>query len=325
MKTLTDRNVNIIFPMGIQLLNLEGISRKSRNGPTLEIMEPVAVTYTHSDERVLFDENRDSNPFFHLFESLWMLAGRSDVAFLDQYNSQMKQYSDDGEGFNAAYGQRLRSGFGLDQIDTVIKRLRANPDDRRAVLQIWDPKDLVKDSRDLACNIVIAPRIRRGRFDWTVFNRSNDYVFGMTGANVVHLSIIQEYMARMIGVEPGSYTQITNCLHAYTENPVWQRVKDTQLKFHDLYTVGKVKPFPLVTKVHDWDNDLKRWMDCPWADHKYADPFFNQVAKPMAIVHRAHKENKDGLKYASRIEAQDWKVACCKWLERRETAQGDKC
>ena len=318
MLTLSDRNVNGIFPRGVLFLKEEGIERPSRNGPTLEIMEPVAVTYRASDERVLFEPLRDANPFFHLFESLWMLAGRNDVAFLDQFNSQMKAYSDDGQGFNAAYGQRLRSGFGLDQIDTVIQRLRKNPDDRRAVLQIWDPADLNKESKDYACNLVITPRIRRGRLDWTVFNRSNDYVFGMTGANVVHLSIIQEYMARMIGVEPGSYTQISNCLHAYTENNVWQRVKDLPVTATDWYAVGAVKPYPLVTKVNDWDRDLKRWMECPWADVQYMDPFFNQVAKPMAIAHRAHKESREGLKYIGLVEASDWKKAAVEWLERRE-------
>lgn len=322
MQTLSDRNVNILFPMGLQLLNTQGLERDSRNGPTLEIMEPVAVTYTHSDERVLFDKNRDANPFFHLFESLWMLAGRDDVAFLDQYNSQMKQYSDDGRTFNAPYGYRLRKQFSFDQLDEVIKRLRRDCDDRRAVLQIMNAEDSIKPSKDHACNLVITPRIRKGRLDWTVFNRSNDYVYGMTGANVVHMSIIQEYVARMIGVEPGAYTQITNCLHAYTANPVWNRVKDTPLMFHDLYTIGKVKPFPLITKVHDWDNDLKRWMDCPWADVQYVDPFFNQVAKPMAIAHRAHKENKNGLRYVGRIEASDWRVACTDWLERREANAG---
>jgi len=318
MLAIQDRNVNIIFPMGLQLLQEYGVERSSRNGPTLEVMEPVSVTYERPTERVLFDKERDANPFFHLFESLWMLAGRNDVAFLNEYNSQMKQYSDDGEGFNAAYGQRLRSGFGFDQIDTVIKRLRANVDDRRAVLQIWDATDLRKESKDYACNLVITPRIRYGKLDWTVFNRSNDYVFGLTGANAVHLSIIHEYVATMAGLETGRYTQITNCLHAYTDNPVWQRVKDSPGNFNDLYVQRKVAPFPLITKIHDWDNDLRRWMECPWADNHYTDGFFNQVAKPMAIAHRAHKENKDGLKYVGAIGATDWQVACVNWLEKRE-------
>ena len=318
--TIRSRNVNSVFPIGIMLLRERGHLRESRNGPTLEIMEPVSVTYDNPDERVLFDETRDSNPFFTLFESLWMLAGRNDVAFLDQYNKGMSQYSDDGVYFNAAYGYRLRHHFGFDQLDEVIQRLRKDPDDRRAVLQLMDVRDVVagRDSRDHACNVVITPRIRHGKLDWTVFNRSNDYVFGMTGANVVHMSIIQEYVASMIGIKVGSYSQISNCLHAYTENPVWKRVKDLSVACHDPYRMGEVKPHKLVSSPDVWDKELKEWMDCPWSGRTYTDPFFEHVAKPMAVAHKAHKDNKDGLKYVSQIQASDWRKVCTEWLARRE-------
>jgi thymidylate synthase len=314
------RNVNAVFPLGIMYLNKQGEKRDSRNGPTLEIMEPTIVTYQCPDERVLFSPERDANPFFHLFESLWMLAGRADVAFLDQYNKGMSQYSDDGISFNAPYGYRLRHTFGYDQLDDVIRRLRTNPDDRRVVLQIHDPSDskLRPDSRDHACNLSITPRIRHGKLDWTVFNRSNDYVFGMTGANVVHMSIIQEYVASMIGIKVGSYSQITNCLHAYTDNPVWKRVKNLPVVIADSYKDGEVKSFQLVTYPSIWGKELREWMECPWSGRKYEDPFFEQVAKPMAIAHRAHKENKDGLKFVGAISASDWRKACTEWLERRE-------
>jgi len=318
MLTITGRNVNEVFPIGLMYLRGEGKNRESRNGPTLELMEPVAVTYQCPEERVLFDVNRDANPFFHLFESLWMLAGRNDVEFLDEYNKGMAQYSDDGKGFNAAYGQRLRSGFGFDQLDEVIQLLRRNPDDRQSVLQIWDPNDLGKDTKDKACNLVITPRVRNRRLDWTVFNRSNDYVFGMLGANAVHLSIIQEYVASMVGVEVGTYTQISNCCHVYTENNVYQRVKDAYLSYGCLYSMGKVTPYPLVTYPNAWNSDLMHWIDKPWSGRSYKDPFFERVAKPMAIAHRAHKEDKNGLPFVGGIEASDWRVACMKWLERRE-------
>lgn len=319
MLTISGTNVNEIFPLGILYLKETGELRDSRNGPTLEIDRPVAVTYQFPQERVLFSAERDANPFFHLFESMWMLAGRDDVAFLDQYNSLMKQYSDDGLGFNAAYGHRLRKGFGFDQLDEIIQRLRKNSDDRRAVLQIWDPADLHKESKDYACNLVITPRIRKNKLDWTVFNRSNDYVYGMLGANVVHMSIIHEYVANMIGVMVGSYTQITNCLHAYVENPAWQRIKDLPVTAYDPYNTGAVRPFnKLVTNKESWHNDLQRWMDCPWGDYQYDDPFFTHVLKPMAIAHKAHKENKDGRRYTRAIKASDWKLACEQWLERRE-------
>jgi len=317
---IRSRNVNKIFPIGIMYLNREGEKRDSRNGPTLEIMEPAVITYDCPDERVLFEPARDANPFFHLFEALWMLAGRADVGFLDRYNKGMAQYSDDGQFFNAPYGYRLRHAFGYDQLELVIKKIRKNPDDRRVVLQIHDPNDPFEhgDSKDHACNLTITPRVRHGRLDWTVFNRSNDYVFGMTGANVVHMSIIHEYVARMCNLKIGSYTQISNCLHAYTENNVWQRVKDLPVVASDPYSIGAVKPAPLITFPSLWDKELKEWMEQPWSGRKYADPFFEHVAKPMAIAHHAHKESKDGLKYVGRIIASDWRKVCTEWLERRE-------
>jgi thymidylate synthase len=320
MLNIFGRNVNDVFPLGLFHLKSNGVKRESRNGPTLEMMTPVAIKYDRPEERVLFSPERDANPFFHLFESLWMLSGRDDVAFLDEYNSQMKKYSDDGKRFNAAYGHRLRTHFKKDQIDEVITLLRRNPDDRQAVLQIWDVDDLGKPTLDKGCNLTIVPRIRYGRLDWTVYNRSNDFILGALGANAVHMSVIQEFVARMVGVKVGQYWQITNCLHAYTElTPHWEKCKNLSLSMYvDPYKEDEVKPFPLVTCKDDWMSDLYKWMEEPWRGVRYTDPFFNKVARPMAVAHRAHKENKNGLEYVNQIEASDWQLACKQWLERRE-------
>lgn len=319
MLNIRGRNVNDIFPLGLFHLKNSGVERSSRNGPTLEIMSPVSIQYDRPDERVLFSAERDANPFFHLFEALWMLAGRDDVAFFDEYNSQMRKYSDDGERFNAAYGQRLRSHFGYDQIDDVINILRKNPDDRQVVLQIWDVDDLGKQTLDKACNLTIVPRIREGYLDWTVYNRSNDFILGALGANAVHMSVIQEFVARMIGVKVGRYWQVSNCLHVYTElTPHWHKCKDLSLSVEDPYRNYAVKSFPLISDKESWMSDLYTFMEQPWLGIKYVDPFFNKVAKPMAIAHRAHKEGNNGLNYVNQIEATDWQLACKQWLERRE-------
>lgn len=319
MLSIRGRNVNDIFPLGLFHLKNSGIERSSRNGPTLEIMSPVAVQYDRPEERVLFSTERDCNPFFHLFESLWMLSGRDDVEFLHEYNSQMRQYSDDGERFNAAYGHRLRAYFGRDQIDEVITLLRRNPDDRQAVLQIWDVEDLGKPTKDKACNLTIVPRIRDGYLDWTVYNRSNDFILGALGANAVHMSVIQEFVARMVGVKVGRYWQVSNCMHVYTElTPHWQKCKDLPLSVDDPYKNSTVVPYPLITNKESWMSDLYTFMEQPWRGVRYVDPFFNHVAKPMAIAHRAHKEGKNGLEYVSQIEASDWQLACKQWLMKRE-------
>jgi hypothetical protein len=231
----------------------------------------------------------------------------------------MRKYSDDGTRFNAAYGHRLRVNFGKDQIDEVITMLQRNPDDRRAVLQIWDVNDLGESSKDLACNLTIVPRIREGYLDWTVYNRSNDFILGALGANAVHMSVIQEYVASMIGVKVGRYWQISNCMHVYTElTPHWKKCHDLPLTVFDPYKEGRVAPFPLVSNKESWMSDLLTFMECPWGGQRYVDPFFNYVAKPMAIAHRAHKEDKSGLYYVSAIQASDWRMACEQWLMKRE-------
>jgi hypothetical protein len=44
------------------------IRTSSRNGDVLQIAEPVIITYEQPCERVLFNDARDANPFFHLCE-----------------------------------------------------------------------------------------------------------------------------------------------------------------------------------------------------------------------------------------------------------------
>jgi len=138
------------------------VKKPSRNGNVMMIDEPVTLTYSHPRERVLFNAARDANPFFHLYEALWMLAGRNDVTPLAYYAKKMKEFSDDGVTTNGAYGYRWRTamtsikGFeecpsvklawhkqhgGIDQLDILVNHLKADPNSRRAVLQMWNVED----------------------------------------------------------------------------------------------------------------------------------------------------------------------------------------
>src|SRR4051812_44092557 len=76
---------------------------------TMEYRGPFITEYQNPTERVVWSEARDANPFFHLMESLWILAGRSDVAFLAEFNARMAEYSDNNKTFHAPYGERLRA------------------------------------------------------------------------------------------------------------------------------------------------------------------------------------------------------------------------
>jgi thymidylate synthase len=325
MKVYNVRNVNHAYPIAVCDILLQGVKKNSRAGTVLEFPEPVATTYTCPDERVLFNKVRMANPFFHFIEGLWIIHGARDVKFLDYFNSQMKQYSDNGVDFYGAYGYRLRHSSGSDQIKTAIHRLRVNPDDRRVYMSMWDPDlDLGKSMKDHPCNVGIALKIRSGKLDMTVFCRSNDLIYGCYGANVVHMSMLQEYLAGSIGVGLGIYTQVSDSLHVYTDLPLWQEIKSNSAYFvDDAYTSEYpevlVHPYPMMKiRSSSWDDDLNEFMLDPMYEDKFENKFFSDVAVPIARCWAAHKETRNGLSIVDNIKASDWRAACKQWLEIKE-------
>ena len=214
MQTITVRNVHEALPRGLDYLDQSGVLLDSRNGMMYEAPCPVTTVYKKPDERVVFWSHRNANPFFHFMEGLWMLHGRNDLETVEWYAKSMRNYSDDGRILWGAYGWRWRKFFNTDQLDTIVAMLRKNPEDRRAVLQMWAIQDLGRNGKDVPCNTCIYFKIRNNKLNMTVSNRSNDVIWGAYGANAVHMSMLQEYMASRIGVDIGVYYQVSDSYHA---------------------------------------------------------------------------------------------------------------
>jgi hypothetical protein len=284
------------------------------------------TTYQRPQERVLFWKERDANPIFHLMESLWILAGRKDVAFVQQFNSKIDQYSDDGKSFNAAYGYRIRHHFGFDQLKETIFKLKSDPETRQCVVQIWEPADLYRDTKDRACNMQLLFDLRGGCLNMTVVNRSNDLWWGAYGANAVHFSVLQEFVAHAVGAPLGVYRQQSNNLHLYLD--LYDAAKHLDFppneEEYDAYRYG-VKPRPIMesSSWERWLIDCEHFCNAPFDQSRgYYDSFFRDVALPMAMVSKVRKDKTgDGKYWASRIEAEDWKLATEQWIERREAAK----
>ena len=180
------------------------IEEDSRNGKVLRFPEPVTIHYEKPRQRVLFSPHRDANPFFHLYESLWMLAGSNRVDQVAYYAKQMNEYTDEGETLNGAYGYRWRKSK-TDQLNVLIEHLKANPQSRRAVLQMWNVEDdllKIDTSKDVCCNLSVMFSLREATreetahnedlLDMTVTNRSNDVIWGLVGASYVDSTMLQE-------------------------------------------------------------------------------------------------------------------------------------
>lgn len=336
MYVIHARNVNDALPLGAMLLRNSGISAVSRGIEVIEYPEPVATVYTQPRERVLFHPVRDANPFFHFMEALWIIAGRNDVKWLTRFLPNMADYSDNGLTFHAPYGERLRGYHGegsADQIATAIALLRAKPDTRQVVLQIWDKElDLGTVSKDIPCNDMVFLKVRKGELHMTVCCRSNDLIWGAYGANVVQFSMLQEYIARMCHVRVGPYTQISDSFHVYPTVPFWEHTKHHLAPEFNYYAdeMNAIKPYDL---FHDAENvmlDLERMFHAfdvgtSIYDRQYTTRLMVCVVLPMLRVHDAYRELRmeAALAACNGIAAQDWKLACMQWIQRRIVRRAD--
>lgn len=339
MHVIHARNVAQALPLGVQLLSTEGVVGDSRNGPVVVANAPVTTVTEHPLERVLLHPGRDANPFFHLMEGLWMLAGRDDVAFLTRYAKQLAAYSDDGVTMHGAYGRRwlswfmpLPEGDGFNQLQWVIDELRANPDSRRCVIQMWDadidPLKAQAGGKDVPCNTAVYVLVREGRLEITVTCRSNDMLWGAHGANAVHFSMLQEYLAAGVGVPVGRMFQVSNNYHAYEATLTAELASSLLAPETNPYDREDrnepIEPFRLVTvDLKTWREDLSVFMD-EGPIVGFRDPFFRKVATPIELAHRHFRTTKKGedryvgaLEIIEQCAAADWRVACREWLQRR--------
>ena len=327
MKVLYACNVDHALAQGLRTLSHPEYARvrRSRNGEVVVYDTPVTTVYLWPKHRVSFWAPRDANPFFHLYEAMWMLGGRNDVASVAAYVERMRTYSDDGETLHGAYGHRWRRHFGFDQLVKIAHRLREDADDRRCVLQMWDAsEDLDVPSKDLPCNTqVYFTRDHQGHLDMTVMCRSNDIIWGAYGANVVHFSMLLEYMAAAIGCPVGIYRHLSNNYHAYT--PLYTNLLTalTQVPVVEYYYGverghHRVDVHPLIsTPVPSWDLALRDFLDGVPSAHN--DPFFPYVAQPMHDAYRFYKDGKieRAIERLGSNSTVDWLVAGQGWLMRR--------
>lgn len=346
-------SVDEALALGLGLVKDVGVPVVSRGMATLEVPGPVMTVYRSPAQRVLFDPVRDANPFFHFFESLWILAGANTVEMPAFFLKRITDYSDDGKMFHGAYGRRLRHYGpqdpllgGIDQIGGVIEMLKENPDTRQAVASIWNPHlDFRTKTKDMPCNDMLMFKIRDGRLNMTVCNRSNDVIWGAYGANAVQFSMIQEFVAAAVGVEMGVYTQISDSYHVYTDansSKLWDKYVSGEWQpgghVVNPYITGQVQAVPLFAKGMDWEEasrelrDLNYCFENGFANTLLTDmlldtaPMWLRVAQRMLGAYTAYKAGhmRSAITWAQAIPAPDWRLACLQWLARRDKALGDQ-
>jgi len=157
---------------------------------------------------------RNTSLTYLLAETVWYLSGRNDVKFIGQFAKLWTKLTDDGVTNNSAYGYILQSKHGFNQITRVIELLKADPNSRRAVMNINVPNKHVIETKDEPCTICLEYIIRDNKLHCTAVMRSNDINYGLP-YDFTFFVLLQKYIANELGLEAGTYTHFAMSIHYY--------------------------------------------------------------------------------------------------------------
>lgn len=244
--------INSFLVGAASLLLKEGVKRKTRGLNCIELPEPFILKLNNPASRLITIAERNWNPILPYAESLWLAAGRNDLAFIGHYLKSMKNYSDDGFFMRGGYGPRLRKYTGVsndykirsfkdisasglinsevDQFSYISKNFAKDINTRQAIISIGDPpKDCfdesgcLKETKDFPCTRILHFQKHpvEDKLNLTVYMRSNDFMFGASAVNIFNFTFMQEYFAQILNLKVGNYFHIANNFHFYEEHIDW--------------------------------------------------------------------------------------------------------
>lgn len=139
-----------------------------------------------------------------------------DPAFIQGYLPQILGDAPKQEGVKYTYGQRLRSWFGVDQIEQVIKKLNQEIDAASAVMTLWDVLDHERGGSPCLNHIWV--RVVAGELSLTALFRSND-MFSAWPANAMGLRALQRHIFERVegATVLGPLITISQSAHIYDD------------------------------------------------------------------------------------------------------------
>lgn len=253
----TEDSLDDLLRAAIKAVIERGVAVSPTKGPNREL-RGVTLQLTNPRARLSRSESR-GKVFSALGELLWYLSGSNATDHIIHYISQYSQYDEGGIIFGG-YGPRLRGG--TDQLATVIALLRARPSTRRAVIQLFNGDDLVQHHEDVPCTCTLQFLSRAQHLDLIVYMRSNDVFIGLPH-DVFCFTMIQELVARSVGVDVGQYIHVVGSLHLYDE-----KAEDARAFLAEGYHATKamppmpgVDPMPSVAEILAFEAQLRSGAD----------------------------------------------------------------
>ena len=153
-----------------------------------------------------------------IVELIWILNGRTDLAFLHHYGVKYwdKDYERSGRTdmhLGPVYGAQWRNFNGVDQLFNLLDTLNTDPSSRRMLVQGWNPAE-VDDCVLPPCHYGFQIQVQDGRVNLLWLQRSVDIFLGFPFDLAIY-GVLLEMIAKGAGLKAGTLTCQMGDVHLY--------------------------------------------------------------------------------------------------------------
>lgn len=268
MKTKNERTylnlVSKVLMMGNKKPNRTGIDSISLFGEQIEIDLKLGFP-------LLTTKKIHIKSVIH--ELLWFISGSTNINYLKDNGVRIwNEWADENGNLGPVYGRQWRAwqtenGEYIDQLFTLIQRIKHNPDCRRLILSSWNVADL--DKMALApCHILAQFYVYDGNLSCKLYQRSADLFLGVP-FNIASYSLLTHIIAHICDLKVDRFIHSFGDVHIY-ENHIAQCSEQLT---REIFNPPKLK---INTKNKDIDNF--KFSDFEFMGYRHHPPIKGKVA-----------------------------------------------
>lgn len=164
-----------------------------------------------------------------IHELLWLISGDTNIKYLQDNGVHIwDEWADENGELGPVYGHQWRrfgewedgdGGIlvkGVDQLAEAIHKIKTKPDDRRIIVNAWNPTEI--DAMGLPpCHMFFQFYVNNGKLSCQMYQRSADMFLGVP-FNIASYSLLTMMVAQVCNLEPGDFIHTIGDAHIYNNH-----------------------------------------------------------------------------------------------------------
>ncbi|MEO7299576.1 MAG: thymidylate synthase [Verrucomicrobiota bacterium] len=187
-----------------------------------------------------------------IYELLWFLRGDTNIKYLNEHGvSIWNEWADADGNLGRVYGAqwcdwKTSDGRSINQIDSVLSQIKANPDSRRLIVSAWNVGEIEKMALP-PCHALFQFFVQDGDLSCQLYQRSADLFLGVP-FNIASYALLTLIVAQVCDLKPGTFVHTFGDLHLYSNHLEQAKLQLTR----EPRPLPQMKLNPVIKNIHDF-------------------------------------------------------------------------